>query len=423
MSDGDLVESGNVVVAAGKNGTEMERSYNYYTVDKIKNEVNIETKVNGNVAKLYDSDDTLSVSAEFKNYTNDDTFTAKMYTAQYRYGELIKLWETDSKTVAAGQTETFICDFAGMTDSENSSIKVLVVDEDFNPYIKSASMRFNRKDTTAKVYLVGDSIVQSYNTTYPIQGWGHYIGDYLNDNITVENRATSGWTTDHYLYPDGVYTRTDGVTEYGTELTTSKGSKKTVGESQRYKIWSNIKSELQSGDYVIISLGINDSGSGNVPAERYLENITTMYNDATAKGATVIFTTPTISGREWDNAGGFSESWGGRGKICADFAATNDAICLPLGATLVKTYNNMANEYLAANPDKVKVDAYNYVRNHFHMYPSNGTAPEGWDDFGSLTSDDSTHHNLVASNEVASIIAKLILESDSSLADYVVIPD
>lgn len=434
MSDGDLVESGNIVVAADKNGTEMERSYNYYTIDKIKNEVNVETKVNGSIAKLYDADDTLLVSASFNNYTNDDTFTAKMYTAQYQYGELINVWETDSKTIAAGETETFECGFAGMTDRKNSSIKVLVVDEDFNPYIESESMRFNNKDTEATLYLLGDSIVQTYYNadspvyswgqySYPIQGWGYYIGNYLNDNITVENRATSGWTSDHYLYPDGIYTRTDGVTEYGTELLTTKGSKKTVGSSNRHKIWANILEELKPGDYVMFSLGINDSGSGNVPADRYLENIETIYNQATAKGATFILSTPTISGKEWDNLS-FGESWGGRGVICTDFAKTHDAVCIPLGAELVKVYNAMADEYLAQNPTKVKKDANNYVRNYFHMYPaSGGTLPDGTTNFGSLTTDDSTHHNYIGSNKVASIIAKLIQESDSTLADYVVIPD
>ncbi|MBR3934465.1 MAG: hypothetical protein IKJ68_11235 [Clostridia bacterium] len=423
MSDGDLVESGNIIVAADKNGTEMERSYNYYTIDKIKNEVNVETKVNGSIAKLYDEDDTLLVSASFNNYTNDDSFTAKMYAAQYRYGELVNVWETDSKTIAAGQTETFTCDFAGMTDRKNSSIKVLIVDEDFNPYIESESMRFNNKDTEATLYLLGDSIVQTYvDVGYPIQGWGYFIGDYLNDNITVENRATSGWTSDHYLYPDGIYTRTDGVTEYGTELTTTKGSKKTVGSSNRHKIWANILEELEPGDYVMFSLGINDSGSGNVPADRYLENIETIYNQATAKGATFILSTPTISGKDWDNLS-FGESWGGRGVICTDFAKTHDAVCIPLGAELVKVYNAMADEYLAQNPTKVKKDANNYVRNYFHMYPENGTPPEGWDDFGSLTTNDSTHHNYIGSNKVASIIAKLIQESDSTLGDYVVIPE
>lgn len=421
LSDGELVDDGYTVVAAAMNESEMERSYNYYTVDKIKYEADTKILINGAEGKLFDIDDSLSVTASFGNYTNSDSYYVTMYTAQYKYGELINLWE-DSTSVAPGETKMLTCDFAGITDRENSKIKVLLVNNEMKPYTRTENIRFNSENTEATLYLLGDSIVQTYvDVGYPIQGWGYFIGDYLNDNITVENRATSGWTTDHYLYPDGVYTRADGVTEYGTELLTTKGSKKTVGSSNRHKIWANILEELEPGDYVMVSLGINDSGSGNVPEDRYLENIETIYNQATSKGATVIFSTPTISGRDWDNTS-FGESWGGRGKICNTFAKSRGAVCIPLGAELVKVYNAMADEYLAQNPTKVKKDANNYVRNYFHMYPENGTPPEGWDDFGSLTTNDSTHHNYIGSNKVAGIIARLLFESESPLGDYVVIP-
>ena len=169
----------------------------------------------------------------------------------------------------------------------------------------------------------------------------------------------------------------------------------------------------------MVSLGINDSGTGNVPEDRYLENITTIYNEATAKGATVIFSTPTISGKDWNNTGGFGESWGGRGKICAEFAKSKGTICIPLGATLVKKYNAMVDNYLVENPDKVIKDACNYVRNYFHMYAANGTIRDGIEGFGSLTADDSTHHNYLASEEIAGIIVQLLRDSDSPLGDYV----
>ena len=65
-------------------------------------------------------------------------------------------------------------------------------------------------------------------------------------------------------------------------------------------------------------------------------------------------------------------------------------------------------------------EAYNYVRNHFHIYgASSTTPPEGWNDFGTKTTDDATHFNPVGSNELAGIIANLIKTSGSSLGKYV----
>lgn len=427
LSDGAIVEDGYVVVAAAKNDSEMERSYNYYTVKRIKNEVKVTTYVDGAVARTYGSDaQSLSVSADFYNYTNSDLFTAKMYVAQYKYGELINLWQADAKTIAAGEKETFTCNFEGIKDLENSNIKIMLVDENLNPYSKAATMRYKGTDSQATLYLMGDSIVQTYvNEKYPIQGWGYYIGDYLDDNITVDNRARSGWTTDHYLHPDGVYTKENGLYPVGTQLYDNKGNpKKPVGEGDRYRVWENIKKTLKAGDYVMVSLGINDSGSGNVSAERYRENIETIYNEAAVIGATVIFTTPTITGRDWNSTGGFREEYTGKGDICQAVADANNSVCLPLGAELIKTYNAMVNEYQQANPEATTVEAKNYVRNYFHLYGASSTnPPPGWEDFGSKTTDDDMHHNFVGSNKVASIIAKLLAQSDSPLGDYVVFPN
>jgi len=424
LSDGAYVEDGYVVVAAAMNETEMERSYNYYTVDKIPNEVIVTTKVNGDQARLYDADDTLSVSASFNNYTNEDTFTAKMYTAQYKYGELIKVWETESQTVAAGENVTFTCDFVGIEEKENTSIKIMLVNEELEAYCTYETMRYTDSDAKATLYLMGDSVVQTYvDVGYPIQGWGCYLGDYLNDNITVDNRGRSGWTTDHYLYPDGIYTKEDGLYPVGTELLNTDGRKKVVGEADRYRCWDNIKSTLKAGDYIMIALAVNDMGSGNVPVDRYMENVETVYEEATAIGATVILLTPTIRGRDWNSTADFREDYISRGKYFQEVADKHNIVCLPLGAELVKTYNAMVEEYQTKNPDATLVEAKNYVRNYFHLYgASSTTPPPGWDNFGTKTEDDDGHYNFVGVNKVASVIAKLLAESDSPLGDYVEIP-
>ena len=42
--------------------------------------------------------------------------------------------------------------------------------------------------------------------------------------------------------------------------------------------------------------------------------------------------------------------------------------------------------------------------------------------FGTKTTDDTMHYNFVGAEKVASVIAKLLAESDSPLGDYVVLP-
>ncbi len=428
MSDGDYLEDGNIIVAATKNGTDVERSYNYYTIFKPKFTIDGMTSVNGVPDTLYNENDSLYASYKFVNNTTDITYTVVMYAAQYKYGQLINLWR-DEKTVAPNNIDNLECEFDGIKDFENSSVKIMLVEKStLYPFTETKKMRWRSADTPATLFLVGDSIVQYYEDPgYPIQGWGHYIGDYLNENITVDNRARSGWTTDHYLYPTGIYTRTDGVEEYGTELRRKNNADGTPGDikvvSKKYEhyFWSSILPKIKAGDYVMISLGINDSGSGNVRKERYLENIETMYRDATGKGATVIFSTPTISGGKWNSTSSFGEGWGEYGRICMSFAGANDSVCLPLGATLVSEYKAMLAEYKEANPDATEVEAYNYVRGHFHMYEPIVQKPIDQGGFGypDFTGDDSTHHNYKASNEVAGIIARLLKESGSSLGDYV----
>ncbi|MBQ6894453.1 MAG: hypothetical protein IJN40_03045 [Clostridia bacterium] len=402
LSDSEVVKAGYVVVAASKNGTEIERSYNYYTIEKVKYEAKIKTFVNGNEARIYNAGDTLRVAVDFDVYVSGASYNATMYVAQYKYGELVNLWTEPKENIT--NSHTFICNFENIEDMEGSSIKIMLVDDELSPYCEAETMRFNRQDTEATLFLMGDSIVQTYeNFGYPIQGWGFYIDDYLNNNIKVENRATSGWTTDHYLYPE----------ERGV-----------IGTENEYKTWENIKSELKAGDYVMVSLGINDAGSGNVSEARYRQNIEKIYNDASIKGATVILSTPTIQGKAWgDTSIGFSDSaYAGRGVICKSIANSYNSVCLPLGSELVKTYNAMAEKYLEENPGATRAEANNYVGNYFHIYALSSTDyPEGWNSFGTLEKNDAMHYNPTGAKTVAGVIARLILESDSSLADYVVI--
>ncbi|MBR3933829.1 MAG: hypothetical protein IKJ68_08000 [Clostridia bacterium] len=161
----------------------------------------------------------------------------------------------------------------------------------------------------------------------------------------------------------------------------------------------------------------------NVPNERFMESLTQMYTDTVSKGATFIPITLNIAGKDWDDTTGFSETHGFQSRKISAFANTNNLPYIPLGTEMLKTYYAMAEKYMEENENASTKEAYNYVRNYFHIYAEHGTPPTGWNDFGTRTTDDSDHFNPTGANEVAKMVAKLLAESESPLGDYVVLPN
>lgn len=111
----------------------------------------------------------------------------------------------------------------------------------------------------SKIYLIGDSTVYTYNSSYyPMAGWGQMLQYFLNkDSITVVNKAIGGRSSKSF-YNDH---------------------------------WSYVRDVLQPGDYVFVQFGINDANSSD-PA-RYAPPWTTFQDylklfveETQAKGAT-----------------------------------------------------------------------------------------------------------------------------------------
>lgn len=398
LLDNAVLSSGCILVAATTNGTNLERGYSYYRIEKLDYSIEAGILADGISSKVFGNSDVVSAEVKFNNYCAD-TQNVMMYVAQYKNNELIGLWQ-DDESISAGESKVLSTDMNGFADKENSTLKLMLVYKDtLNPCIKPVISHYREDGDTPALYLIGDSIVQEYGKDrYPKQGWGKYIGNYL-EGIKVDNRARSGWTTDHFVDPDS----------------------REVSESERYKTWESISAEVKPGDFVMISLGINDSGSGNVPEDRYIENISTIYDEATQKGASVILSTPTISGRNWNDGSSFIESWGGYGDLCQEFAKTNDSVCLPLGETLVKTYNKTSLDYMDKNGVSY-IEALNYTRNLYHLYSEMIKLPVEEGGFGvsdySLD-DDATHLNEIGADKIAKIIAELMLDSESDISSYV----
>jgi len=88
-------------------------------------------------------------------------------------------------------------------------------------------------EETIKVFLVGDSTVAGYSgtTLQDKRGWGAFLGDHFDTTqVTIINKARGGRSSRSYI---------------------------------REWLWDDVHNQLDSGDYVLIQFGHNDSGAIN----------------------------------------------------------------------------------------------------------------------------------------------------------------
>ena len=370
----------------------------------------------------FDKGNSFNAKASIISRVDGDT-GAVLVCAQYSNdGTLIDVW-TDTKPLTNG-VKADLSVTPDITTVTDTYMKLMLLNslDNLKPYCKSEYVRASEADKKTTVYLVGDSLCADYDTRsfaeggrlYPYQGWGYYLAESFN-NVTVVNHAVPGWTTYHFVNPDSC------PEDWNVD-------------SSNPNVWANFKNDIQPGDYVIIGLGINDSGNNKtgevrVTEERFKENLNVMYTDATNAGATVIFATPTISGGDEGTATGWKYSlsnlWAARGEVTREFAESKGAVCLQLGKTLSETYEAMYQQYKTDNPSAADIEARDYVRHWFHLYISTVKSEWGLTDDqinlhnGSIKGgkDDSTHMNLRGAKRCAEIIAGLIRDSGSSLGD------
>lgn len=186
--------------------------------------------------------DAIDVSVNIKNKYGDNS-TMKVLAAAY--GENNQLLATNVATVAA------LFDDLTATKETNNLIKAPIGTKKVKAFIWNSaetmipvapSKMIINEDNAITVHLAGDSLCTIYGyNSYPQYGWGQCIGNYFADGVKVNNQAISGWSTFSFLYKD---------------RNAVKGSKyKNVYGSPYYK---GIISKINPGDYVMISFGIND---------------------------------------------------------------------------------------------------------------------------------------------------------------------
>lgn len=206
------------------------------------------------------------------------------------------------------------------------------------------------------VYIASDSTAQSYRESYaPQQGWGYYLGNYFNSNVTVSNHSIAGRSSKSF-YDNG-------------RLTT-------------------ILDTIKAGDYLLVDFGINDGASsqperyapvcGNVdnPAAGSFEYYMTFYiKGALEKGATPILMSPTLSIKNQSQP--FGVGYRNIDSACKMLAAKYQIPYFDLGQAMTTQFNQTA---------------YNTVRSYYM-----GSTTAGGTDF--------THFTETGANVVAKIVA------------------
>lgn len=246
--------------------------------------------------------------------------------------------------------------------NQTSSVPVVVNKNAYSSFDNSA---------TPTIYIAGDSTVQSYRESYaPQQGWGFYLNQYLNTNVTVANHALAGRSSKSF-YDNG---RLD-----------------------------TILSAINKGDYLFVQFGINDAAYGNTeryapvcgsvtnPTEGSFEFYMTKYiKGALDKQATPVLVT-TVIGLKSYSGGKFVNSYDNYCKAMKDLATQYQIPCIDLNTLMVDFYNSVGYE-------RAKL---------FHLY-------------GAVSgSTDMTHFSEEGANEVAKLLASKIKTTDINVSKYV----
>lgn len=139
------------------------------------------------------------------------------------------------------------------------------------------SMQADKKTIT--VFLAGDSTMAfKPKTEHPERGWGMMLGDFFDEQVSIDNRARNG-----------------------------RSSKSFLAEG----LWAEIMADAKKGDYVVIQFGHNDSskekGERYSTPEQYRANLERMVRETRAKKAHPILCTPVMR-RRFNDQGAFYDT-------------------------------------------------------------------------------------------------------------------
>ena len=249
-----------------------------------------------------------------------------------------------------------------------------------------------------KVHTFGDSTMAPYDEGATVtRGWGMYLGNFLSGDVTSANYA--------------------------------RGGRDARGGYE--ELWTNAKSQVKAGDYVIIQFGHNDEKNGGmdgyelkayyestndatalasldlrgtVPSTTYKEYLGKIVDEAKALGATPIIASPVCRNGRHDLGGSFSELTESGPKTGLSVAESDHKMDYPYHA-----------KQLAEEKGVAFIDMTTATKDLYESYGASKCEAELFDGNGS------THFNTTGAVLVARLCAQLLLEQ-GILSDYISLP-
>jgi|GEM_PF-1160653 len=237
-------------------------------------------------------------------------------------------------------------------------------------------------DTPVKLFMVGDSTVCNYDSetdkVYPRNGYGMWVGNYLNSNVTVVNLALSG-----------------------------RSSKSFLAEAN----YQTLVSQISAGDYLMIGFGHNDqkkdsqedlnnrytspTGDETDPTSFQYHLYTYYIKVALDAGATPILCTPIVRrdiNGNYAGSSGHVTNGGDYAQAIIDLGAKYNVTVINLRDLTKELYSSLSNEQTAK------------------MHATSGAVE---------TVIDNTHLNSYGAAHVAYMLCKQLATTSNGLAAYV----
>lgn len=341
--------------------------------------------INGKIAALT----AYNIKAEVEvTIPADYTETIAPWAILVFFGEHGELLEAHTEKYVASQGLDEIYYIERDLPENAYSAKLFVWDEtNLSPLAPAATKQI--KTDMPSVYLMSDSLCVDYtDASYPQQGWGHYFKQSYNaGKIRVKNCAVGGLST-RFSIENGV--------------------------------WDGIKSELCSGDYVIINLVCNDlytlNGAATTESE-YLTNLSVFYDYITELGATPIFVNQIPTANSFEMQDAYTQ----RCNVMRDFCEDRDAYYIDINTPLRNLF--YYDETVQQETEEKRNAAYDEyflsasALDYFAQLDNGKTISPEMEKL-MLGGKDRTHINEKGAKLVSDLIIELLGQTDCGLKAY-----
>ena len=242
---------------------------------------------------------------------------------------------------------------------------------------------------TRNLFIMGDSMCADYTESIPQQGWGHYLKQEFDPHINATNFAVGGYRTSSVL------------------------------DDTKRNNWTEIKAQINEGDYVLMGLGYNDrhdddyEKNNRLTKEEYQNNLRLLYDECTALGATMIFVTPATDLWHYEQGVGMKNCGAHVALEMKEVAEEKGAVCLDLNTVL---WDSFAECSSTTSLNEAK-NAY-YLSKNYLAGLGIDTSTVTWNSTVKNSGQDLVHFNDDGAKHLSNLIKGLLKESGLRLADF-----